>query len=208
MSEGHYSQRNEQEVILELVGDHRGSFLDIGAYDGKTFSNTMALVERGWKGVLVEPSPLPFKSMLELHGENPRLRLVNAAVGLERGLTKFWPTDDAVSTTHSPNYEKWKDTAKFFQPYYVAQVTFGELLAMFADVLLPDLGVLNIDVEGVSVELLTHFPFLLFRPRIICIEHDQKVQTILDLLVADSSGKGYSVHLANEENLILFRGWE
>jgi hypothetical protein len=52
-----YSQNNEQEIILKYFGDFKGHFLDIGAYNGVDLSNTRALLELGWTGVLVEPNP-------------------------------------------------------------------------------------------------------------------------------------------------------
>ena len=35
-----YSQRDEELHILGYFGDKVGRFIDIGAYDGKSFSNT------------------------------------------------------------------------------------------------------------------------------------------------------------------------
>jgi len=55
-----YSQNLEQNYILEYFKDRRGTFIDIGANDGLTLSNTRALVELGWRGVFVEPSPMAF----------------------------------------------------------------------------------------------------------------------------------------------------
>ena len=55
-----YSQYGEDRAIVELFGDHVGRFLDIGAWHPTVFSNTRALFERGWSGVMVEPSPCPF----------------------------------------------------------------------------------------------------------------------------------------------------
>ena len=55
-----YSQHGEQAIILdyfEKQGIQQGRFLDIGANDGITFSNSYALVIRDWKGVAVEASP-------------------------------------------------------------------------------------------------------------------------------------------------------
>ena len=43
-----YSQNEEEKYILEAIGEQVGIFLDIGAYDGETRSNTLALVEREW----------------------------------------------------------------------------------------------------------------------------------------------------------------
>lgn len=60
-----YSQNNEQQIILDYFKDHVGTFIDIGSNDGITLSNTRALAERGWKGVLVEPSPKAYARLVE-----------------------------------------------------------------------------------------------------------------------------------------------
>jgi FkbM family methyltransferase len=52
-----YSQNEEEKVIINYFNGVKGKFLDIGANDGVTLSNTRALAESGWCGVLVEPSP-------------------------------------------------------------------------------------------------------------------------------------------------------
>ena len=36
----------------------KGTFLDLGAYDGVDLSNTRALTELGWAGVCIEPNPV------------------------------------------------------------------------------------------------------------------------------------------------------
>lgn len=70
-----YSQNREEEAIVNYFGkDFKGKFLDIGANDGVTLSNTRALAEAGWCGVLVEPSPRAYArleanySMLQTKG--------------------------------------------------------------------------------------------------------------------------------------------
>ena len=49
-----YSQLGEQDIILNYFNGKQGTFLDIGANDGKTFSNSYALSLLGWKGVCVD----------------------------------------------------------------------------------------------------------------------------------------------------------
>ena len=52
-----YSQNNEQEFILNYFNGYKGTFLDLGAYDGIELSNTRALMELGWLGMCFEPNP-------------------------------------------------------------------------------------------------------------------------------------------------------
>lgn len=57
---------------------HNGIFLEMGALDGKTFSNTKFFEEtRGWRGLLIEPNPEEF---VKLQAERPNAISVNAAI--------------------------------------------------------------------------------------------------------------------------------
>ena len=53
------SQLGQDKIVDEYL--HRkcnGVFVDIGAYDGVTFSNTLMLeIERNWTGICIEPLP-------------------------------------------------------------------------------------------------------------------------------------------------------
>lgn len=61
----HYSQNDEQEFILKFFDGFVGNLLEIGAFDGITFSNTRALLELGWEGLLVEPDPRNVAKLIE-----------------------------------------------------------------------------------------------------------------------------------------------
>lgn len=69
-----------QDKIVDgyLHGKRDGVFVDIGAYDGVTFSNTLMLErERGWTGICIEPLP---DVCVELR-KNRRCICVQACVG-------------------------------------------------------------------------------------------------------------------------------
>src|SRR5688572_2542127 len=101
-----YSQQDEERYILESVPE-RGRFLDVGAFAATDLSNTRALFERGWSGVLVEPSPGPARCLIEAYAGSERVYVVCAAVGPQRSLVEMHATDDAVSTTDPKVYETW-----------------------------------------------------------------------------------------------------
>ena len=54
-----YSQDGQSKVIDEIFkGKVCGTFVEVGAADGKVFSNTLYHeVSRAWRGILVEPNP-------------------------------------------------------------------------------------------------------------------------------------------------------
>jgi FkbM family methyltransferase len=58
-----YSQVGQDRYLLDsfFKGRRDGVFLDIGAYDGETFSNSLFFEETmGWRGLCVEPLPSAF----------------------------------------------------------------------------------------------------------------------------------------------------
>ncbi len=62
-----YSQNEEEKYILEYFGDKVGTFADIGCNDCQTLSNTRALYELGWKGILVDASPQAIAKCRQLY---------------------------------------------------------------------------------------------------------------------------------------------
>src|ERR1700683_5262801 len=80
-----YSQYGEQAAILAafaptpkegVVIVQEARFLDIGAYHPTDKSNTRALFELGWSGVMIEPAPGPMRSLLAEYGNEPRIALI------------------------------------------------------------------------------------------------------------------------------------
>jgi hypothetical protein len=50
-----YSQHGEQAILEKLLPEY-GVLIDIGAFDGERNSNTRMPLERGWRGVMIEPN--------------------------------------------------------------------------------------------------------------------------------------------------------
>ncbi len=177
-----YSQQNEEEQILAATADltDRPRFLDIGAWDPKEFSNTRALFERGWGGVMIEPSPVPFNNLLKEYGNEKRITLVCAAVALEPGLVTLWATADAVSSTIEPT--EWKSVGGYYGKFQTPAITPAEISNRFGG-----FQFVNIDAEGISVDLFKVFiGDLNWRPNVWCVEIDKRAEELA--AVAEAAG--------------------
>lgn len=198
-----YSQNNEDDRILEIVkarGLTTGKFLDIGASNGELFSNTRALVELGWMGVLVEPSIIAFSHLLRKYGGNPQIRLVHAAIGKGWSLSLFWdqPSVEGFATTEPSNRIKWSERGQKFLPdYYIPEIPLSWIFLMFG----PSWDVVSIDTEGTSVDIFRTWPLATFRPLVFIVEHDGQIESCLD----HAEIHGYELLERNAENLILVR---
>lgn len=148
-------------------------FLDIGAYDGKTFSNTLALTERGWGGTLVEASPHAFIA-LKAQYKHRRIdakdgsgyNLVQACLGFDWRLRKFWDSPDAVATDDPKHEEKWRSLGQY-QEIMVPELPLTALLESCPG----PYHFINIDVEGETTEkLFRAMPFRALGCRLVCVE--------------------------------------
>jgi len=196
-----YSQKDEEQVIVQLAERQRlmpGRFLDIGAYDGKTFSNTLRLVELGWSGVCVEPSPSVFVGLMKCHAEHPGITLVNAAVDVESGWAEFYDSGgDAVSTSDPCHAVKWTQNAGVkFTKFHLFTLSIAELFLRFGT----DFDFINIDVEGNNWKLFCAMPWnMLTRTRIVCVEYDAQADQMMKLMAEHS----FAVAHRTSENLIF-----
>lgn len=198
-----YSQNDEERVLVELfdkAGIKQGRFLDIGAYDGKTFSNTLRLTELGWSGVCVEPSPTAFSGLIKIHQNNPEIILVNAAISVHGGWLEFYDSGgDALSSSSPEHVAKWSQGCGVkFTRYSLLSVPMQELFTKFGYAY----DFINLDVEGLNWELFQALPFdKLTNTKAICVEHDGHVGEMTDLCAA----YGFVKSQMNGENLILQR---
>lgn len=191
-----YSQGLEQDFILSVV-PKTGMFLDIGAWNPTDKSNTRALYERGWAGVMFEPSPGPMRQLIDAYGKDSRIRLVSAAVSVTSELiARMHISDDALSTTEQKEYEKWRKDATFNGTLIVPVMTVRDVIAFFGE-----FDFISIDTEGTSVDIFEEFLRLGVRPACICVEYnDRKAEAI-----AYAQKCQFDPIHENENNLIFAR---
>lgn len=192
-----YSQFSEEKYILKGVGKRVGRFLDIGAWEPKRLSNSRALYERGWSGVMVEPSPWPFELLLSEYGNDSKVSLVSAAVGLKKEMVEFFATDDAVSTWDIPWRERWIKEGVKYSRFFVQVITLEDIIKKFGK----EFDFINIDAEKTSADLALRMLKLGMRPKCFCVEHDERKEEIEE----KAQSLGYKTLYVNPENLIMAR---
>lgn len=174
------SQHNEEEVILKHTFQSK-RFLEIGAYDGLFLSNTYCLLERGWTGVMIEPSPEAFLKLRDnLKQFQSQIQLVNCAISNKYGLTKFFECDESstnniksISTTIPSHVQWWGSQNLYpkprFREFHVATVPLIDVLNQFGY----DFGFVNIDVEAANEIVLSQLPISkMDHLQMICVEKD------------------------------------
>jgi hypothetical protein len=190
-----YSQQHEDDIYVPLLPE-RGRFLEIGAFHPKCFSNSRALYEKGWGGVLIEPSPGPLRELVKEYGYDRRVEVVCGAVGTSDDVIQLRLTDDAVSGNEDP---AWAEKGGFYGYACYQPISVGWIMNHFSY-----FDFLSIDTEGTSFSILQHWMFATGknpRPRVVVCEHNYKHAEIAAFM------KQYdyrAVHV-NDCNIILAR---
>src|ERR1035437_5313017 len=204
MENQYFSQNDEQKYITEYFKNYNngrgGKFIEIGAFNAFKFSNTRALFEQGFIGVMVEPNPICMQGLKDVYGKEPRIQLLEVAISDNDGYMKFYqPMGDAIGTTDIAHKEKWEKGANVqYSEIQVQAMSMQNLLMTHG----METDFVNIDVEGTNYQLFQLLPNdFLHRLKMICIEHDGWHQS----MVLKLSGFGFRTILSNGENLIMVK---
>ena len=195
-----YSQYLEEESILGIVdvefGREPQRFLDIGSWHPTDKSNTRALYELGWGGIVIEPSPGPVQNLIrEYGGKDSRVQVIAAAITPdERKLIQLEVTDDAVTQPVESFNEAWRDCG-YYGRLTVPCISVRSLFEMFGG----DFEMVSIDTEGSSGAVFKAMLDAGPRPRCVVVEHDGAIVEISDHAQANHY---QTVHL-NGTNIVF-----
>jgi FkbM family methyltransferase len=196
-----FSQNDEENYILDYFsGLTNGKLIEIGAYDPFKFSNTRALIEQGWSGVLVEPDPICYARLNAEYSETERITLIQKAITEADGEITFYSSGgDAIGSTSIAHKQKWEQGYKVkFTETTVPTLAMYNLLEQYGE----GCDFINIDVEGCNLDLFHLIPIdFIQKVKMICIEHDGHLDHMKSVLATE----GFRFIMSNAENLIMAR---
>jgi FkbM family methyltransferase len=199
-----FSQNNEQEIILDYFKNQpTGTFLDIGANDGETLSNTRALALYGWNGVCIEPMPEAFSKLETLYTDSPFIECHNIAIGRKSGMADFYQSgthlnkgDSGLLSTLDPNeIKRWQGTEDFekIQVKCLCWNDFYNTKRHF--------DFISIDAEGLDLYILKQMDLRVMQTKLVCVEWNHNAQTKAAFHLILKRAKMRLIHM-NFENLI------
>lgn len=202
-----YSQNGEDIIIQKYFGDKIGTVLDCGANDGITLSNSYALIETGWSGIMIEPSESVFKKLQSVHKYNEKIVCFNCAILDKEGEMDFFESgshlspDDfsLLSTLKKTEVDKWRGSGTNFNEKKVQAITFKTLLEKSP---YKKFDFITIDIEGYDFELLSQIDLNEVGCKLLCIETNSLED---DKYIAYCEKFGMKVHHKTYENLIFTR---
>lgn len=167
------------EMMLGRKSD--GTFVEFGAYDGSTVSNTCGLADLGWRGVYIEPVPQFAQLCRQRHQNNAKVTVVESAVGPENLASISLTVGGALSTMHAATQQIYEKTA-WSRVEFVEKTQISVPQRLLSDILqeqkvAPGFDVLVVDIEGYEWEALRNFDLPAWRPAMVIIELEDANET-------------------------------
>jgi len=171
-------------VLSQLYFKRNGFFVEFGAADGVSLSNTHLLEKNyGWKGILAEPG-MRWHPALRA---NRNCFIEESCVWKESGSTlSFRETDEAEYSTITDfaSDDFHKTVREKGRIYEVKSISLTDLLKKYDAPKAIDY--LSVDTEGSEYEILSCFDFSRYQFKVITCEHNYTLarQKIYDLLTS------------------------
>ena len=133
-----YSQNGEDGVIKELLSRlkiENGWVCEFGAWDGKEFSNTFCLIEKGFNGVYIEGDTTKYNDLLKTVEEYRNIIPINAFVDYKDNENSL---DNLLKNTDIPydfdilsidvdsfDYQIWKSFVNYKPKIVIIEINSG-----------------------------------------------------------------------------------
>ena len=200
-----YSQYGQDVVIrkfFRVVRPRVHFFVDVGAFDGVTYSNTRSLFEEGWSGLCFEPTRRNYERLAALY-MGTRVRTLPLAVSDHEGTAELHVATipghedygSDVSSLSQHETQRWPE-----YHWHAESVRVTTLTKALDDQGITGFDCLCVDTEGEDLNVLRGLDLCRFRPSLIVVEHGTEHRRDLRSLL---SQYGYVLWLDNGVDLFM-----
>lgn len=196
---------NLDQIYIEYFGKFANNkiFVEVGAYDGETVSNTSFLADSGWKGYYIEPIHSSYIKCLQRHHLN-NVVVSNVSIGIEEGIKTIY-NNDILSSLDKDHAEI--GVSEFNYPNYTENVCFQIRMDNYLkNYNIPqEFDLLVVDVEGKEDEVFYSFDLNKWKPKMIIVELVDNHQYFQKNQFITSKVKRLREHIHNNNYQQIYR---
>lgn len=192
----YYSQLGQDKFIDEFFKNkENGVFIDVGAHDGETGSNTLFLEEkRNWKGICIEPGIEEFSNLVKKRN----CIKINACISNYEGFSEFTYiqgySNMLSGLTESYNQHHKNRISQEINHYggnvqkiLMQVLTLQSLIEKYS---LYEIDYCSIDTEGSELNILQSIDFEKSKIKVFSVENNYQDDRIFDFM----KSKGYILY--------------
>jgi len=165
----HYSQSGEDILVGKLFTKKDGFYVDVGAYHPEHYSNTYLLWKQGWRGMNIDPNPESISFFKRRRSQDINLEL---GVSSENKELAYYIFNHKSCNTFSREQKEKMEKRSYIRLLETRTVPCLPLRNILARHLPAGVQIdfMNIDVEGLDIEVLASNDWDRFSPTVIAIE--------------------------------------
>lgn len=172
-----FSQHGQDLFVYETFfkGRMDGIFVDVGAYDGVTYSNTLLFERLGWSGICIEPLPNAFEKLKANRSET----CVGCAVGDQNGRATFVEVEmpgpyefmySGLKANFGEHHARLiREHGQNRKTYEITVRTLRDILVEHA---ITRVEYLSVDTEGSEWKIMRAFDLAAFGVKVISVENN------------------------------------
>lgn len=167
------------DIYLDVFGYKTdGAFIEVGAYDGLSYSNTYGLAQIGWRGLYIEAVFEYYLKCLDNHRNHKNIEVINECVG------DGFPTNLYIGKEFTTALRDFAVTAnQLWHMKYsgMQQVQTKKLNDILRDKWIGSMDLMVIDVEGGEQDVLRGLMLSCWMPKMVIVEaHELHPNPILN----------------------------
>lgn len=201
----YYSQHKQDEILDQIIfkGQEKGFFLDIGANDGVTYSNTFFLEKfRSWNGICVEPLPSTFEKLKT----NRLCILENCAAGAKTGkdvlleISGYSEMLSGLKKNYNKKHIERIDTElkEYGGEKHEIEINCVNINDLLLNHNAYEIDYCNIDTEGSELEIIKAINFNKFKINVFTVEANYGIDQIHLKFLLSLKGYRYVESLGND----------
>lgn len=198
---------NLDKIYTKYFGeDTNRIFVEVGAFDGESVSNTSCLADAGWRGYYIEPVREHFEQCVQRHKNNLKVTVSNFSIGTEQDYQTVY-CSGIVSTLDKQQAEIISSMSLFGYPQYKEQQCWQLRLESYLEKsdIPKNFDLLVVDVEGREEDVFNSFDLNEWSPKMMIIELIDDHEYFQDNVTLVKSCKNLRSYINSNGYTELFR---
>lgn len=183
-----FSKSGEDAILYniffpKLASGDQGFYIDVGAHHPIFQSNTFLFYKSGWSGINIDADP---RSIDKLKKKRKRDVNLNFGVGLETSNKPFYLLQKGYETMNSFSLDNLKKLNIENKIIERIDINIKPLRIILEEKLTEGQSIdfLDVDVEGMDLDVLQSNDWLRYRPKIVLVESDKRnIPDVFDLQI-------------------------
>lgn len=166
-----YSQDAEDVLLREYFYNKSGGvYIDIGAHHPYRFSNTYWAYKLGWRGVNIEPDKERFELFKKYRKEDIN---INCGIANNNMPMRYYIYEEKAYNTFNPNMYPNKKILR------TEEVWVKKLADVLEENKITKIDFMNIDVEGLEMEVLKSNDWTKWKPEYLLVEQCLEIDELI-----------------------------